>query len=329
MKDWTVWREGVRQLDLLAHWREQGRLDGEGWRRARALVDAGPAGAPWRGMLEQLSLWLSVLLLGSAVICFIAANWDALDRFARLYGAQALLAAAALAAWRFGLARPVGQALLLLAGLLLGGVLALVGQTYQTGADTWQLFALWAALLLPWLLVAQSPAMSLLWALVANVALALLVSEWWRGDMEIWLALGLFNVALAVAWDAIGGHVAGLAGHLGPRLLVAAGLLGLTLAALGDVFGWYAEIRVGLPAWLIVVAAVGLMALRRRDLPLLSVASLSVIAVATSLLARLFLDAFALHTFGLLVLTASVLAQVAFASDRLRRLALEWADERA
>lgn len=327
MKDWTQWREGVRQLDVLAHWRERGALDGADWRRARALVDAGPAGAPWRGVLEQLSLWLSVVLLGSALICFVAANWDALDRFARLVGVQALLVIAALAAWRFGLARAAGQAALLLAGLLLGGLLALVGQTYQTGADTWQLFAAWAALLLPWLLVAQSPAMSLLWALVANVALALLVQEWWRGDIEVWLALGLFNVALAVVWDIAGRYAAGLGGGLGPRLLLSAGLFGVTLAALGDVFGWRSEIGPGLLAWVIVVAMTGTVALRRRDLAVLSVAALSVIAVVTSLLGRFLFDALNLSTAGLLLLTLAVLAQVALAGDRLRRLALEWADE--
>ncbi len=43
-----------------------------------------------------------------------------------------------------------GKAALLLATLLLGVFLALFGQTYQTGADPWQLFANWALLILPW-----------------------------------------------------------------------------------------------------------------------------------------------------------------------------------
>lgn len=329
MNDWARWRDGMRQLDLLAHWRERGHVDANAWQRARARVDAGPAGAPWRGVLEQLTLWLSVVLLGSAVICFIAANWDALGRFARLYGLQALLVVAALVAWRLGLARAAGQAALLLAGLLLGGLLALFGQTWQTGADTWQLFALWAVLLLPWLLVALSPAMSLLWALVANVALLLWVLEWARSDLAVWLALGVFNVGLAALWDWTGRRVVDLSADLGPRLLLATGLFGLTLAALGDVFGWHGDIGVGALLWLLLVVAIAALALRRRDLAVLAVAALSVIAVLSALLARLLFDALDLHSSGLLLMTLAVLGQIGFASGHLRRLATEWADERA
>ena len=51
--------------------------------------------------------------------------------------------------------RPAGKAALLAAALLTGGLLALIGQTYQTGADTFELFATWAALILPWVLAIQ------------------------------------------------------------------------------------------------------------------------------------------------------------------------------
>ena len=45
---------------------------------------------------------------------------------------------------------PVWRApLALLVFLITGGLFASIGQTYQTGADPWQLFALWAALGLP------------------------------------------------------------------------------------------------------------------------------------------------------------------------------------
>lgn len=329
MKDWTAWREGVRQLDLLAYWRERGHLDDATWSRARALVDAGPAGAPWRGALEQLCLWLSVVLLGAAVICLIAANWDALDRFARLYGVQALLIAAALAAWRLGLERPAGQAALLLAGLLLGGLLALVGQTWQTGADTWQLFAAWAVLLLPWLLVALSPAMNLLWALVANMALLLLMREWAAGSYTVWVVIGLFNIVLAMLWDWLGRRIPSLSGRLGPRLLVAAALSSLTLATLAELLGATGDtVGLGAMCWLAVVAGCAVLAFRRRDLPSLSLAAMSVIAVLTTALARLLFDGMDLAGGGLLIMVLAVLGQIGFAGDRLRRLATEWADER-
>lgn len=210
---WKRWRMQAVQLDRLARWRENGGLDVDAWQRARALLAEDHAGPPWRDVLERLSLWLAVVLLGAAAICFIAANWDALDRFTRLAGLQAVLAAAAVAASRLGLERGAGQAALLLAGLLLGGLLALVGQTWQTGADTWQLFAAWAGLLLPWLLLAAHPGMSLLWATVANLALWLFLDERLSAMDLLWLLLALFNLALAGVWETAGRRLPALSGR--------------------------------------------------------------------------------------------------------------------
>ena len=68
--------------------------------------------------------------------------------------------------------------------MLVGGLLALIGQTYQTGADPWQLFALWALLALPWCLGARSDMLWAPWALVAMTACVLWAdaharSAWW------------------------------------------------------------------------------------------------------------------------------------------------------
>lgn len=136
MSWWRQWGEDTGTADVLAQWRASGALDAAAWSRGRQLLGPPPAPALWRSFLEHSTLWLAACLLAAAVICFVAANWDQLGRFGRLYGLQAAMALAAGAALRLGLARPAGQAALVLAGVLLGGVLALVGQTYQTGADT-------------------------------------------------------------------------------------------------------------------------------------------------------------------------------------------------
>ncbi|MET0204922.1 MAG: DUF2157 domain-containing protein [Casimicrobiaceae bacterium] len=59
----------------------------------------------------------------------------------------------ALAVWR-GLDTLPGKAALV-AALLAGALLALVGQVYQTGADTFELFAAWAVAIV--VLVARMP----------------------------------------------------------------------------------------------------------------------------------------------------------------------------
>lgn len=50
---------------------------------------------------------------------------------------------------------------------------AVFGQIYQTGADAWQLFALWAACIAPWLPIRPATALWALWVTTLNIALAL------------------------------------------------------------------------------------------------------------------------------------------------------------
>ncbi len=117
---------------------------------------------------------LAALLLGAGLIFWVAANWQDQTRAFKLHLLEAAVLASSLAA----LAWPRGRtALLLLATLALGGLLAFVGQTYQTGADAWQLFATWAALALVWALAVRRDALWALWLLIAGLALAL-----WSGD---------------------------------------------------------------------------------------------------------------------------------------------------
>jgi uncharacterized membrane protein len=117
---------------------------------------------------------LAALLLGAGLIFWVAANWQAQTRHFKFLLIQALLLVSVAGA----LAWPRGRtALLLLATLALGGLLAFIGQTYQTGADPWQLFAAWAALALLWVTVARSDGLWALWVLIAGTGIAL-----WSGD---------------------------------------------------------------------------------------------------------------------------------------------------
>ena len=106
---------------------------------------------------------LGAALLGMGLICWVAANWEDLGRMGRCALLQGVLAAA----WVGAFAVPKARVpLLLLALLAIGGLFAYFGQTYQTGADPWQLFALWAALALPLCLVARSDVLWTPWMLI-------------------------------------------------------------------------------------------------------------------------------------------------------------------
>ncbi|TXI28054.1 MAG: DUF2157 domain-containing protein [Ottowia sp.] len=107
---------------------------------------------------------------GLGIVLWIAANWDVMGRMQRFALLQGFVLAMCLgAAWSRRARAPLG----LLALLGIGGLLAYFGQTYQTGADPWQLFALWAALGLPLALAARSDVVWLPWTLAAHTGLAL------------------------------------------------------------------------------------------------------------------------------------------------------------
>src|SRR3954466_3346385 len=144
-------------------WLDSGRV--APGRADEALRAAGllPSPAEWRTMLGRLSLWVETVAMAAALIFFFAFNWDDLGRFAKFGLVEAAVLAALLACWRVPFDGGPGKAILLLLSLLTGALLALAGQVYQTGADTYELFAYWAVLILPWVLVSRFSPLWLLW----------------------------------------------------------------------------------------------------------------------------------------------------------------------
>ncbi len=193
-----------------------------------------------------LEWWLprGVALLGSALIglggvFWIAANWDTLGRlgqFALLQGAVLVMGVGAM--WHAPARVPLG----LLALLAMGALFAYFGQTYQTGADPWQLFALWAALALPLCLALRSDALWTPWSLLAMTAVALWVQA---HAGHRWQVAPDHLATYLVGWAAALALVAGLshparrftgAGVWALRCALSLALAMITLTALGGLF---------------------------------------------------------------------------------------------
>ena len=322
------WRETAADLAVLRGWRREGAI------AATGPDDLPPDGVQWRGFLDAVTLWLGVALCAAAVVCFVAANWDALGRFARLGVMEAALVAATLTAWWLGIARPAGQAALALATVLLGGLLAVVGQTYQTGADTWELFALWTALALPWTLAACNTAHWLGWALLLNLTIGLRLGlrtfDLPFPEAGVALPLGLLDLALAMAWAGLARWRSGLVeslglGPSGARLLAVTAIALLTWSAMLHILDAprgvsFATRAFATAIWAVATLVVGGIALRgRRDLPVLATLMLGVIAVLTSTLSKTLLDGH--PPSGVFLLIAfTVVVQATLAAIALRRL---------
>ena len=138
-----------------------------------AAVDAVRDEAFWArwGMRALLALGVGQFLAG--VVFFFAYNWNDLSDIAKFAVIEVALAIAVGGALLVGLDRVFGQMLLIAASVLTGVLLAVIGQVYQTGADVFELFAVWAVLILPWTIISRHPVHWLLWLVVAEVALVL------------------------------------------------------------------------------------------------------------------------------------------------------------
>jgi uncharacterized membrane protein len=150
----TVKEEACMDLRLaLYELAAQHRLDAAAARQLQQVAGLHDEPAMLATWLPRGVAVLAAALGGLGVIFWLAANWDTLGRFGRfalLQGVFVVMCAGALL-------KPAARTpLLLLALLAVGGLFAYFGQTYQTGADPWQLFALWAALTLPLCLAARS-----------------------------------------------------------------------------------------------------------------------------------------------------------------------------
>jgi len=215
---------------------------------ALELSGARPSAGAWRAFAAWLMQGTGIAAVGAGIIFFVAANWQdygVMGRFVLLQAA--LLVAVGIAAWREPPHR-VGAAALVLAILLTGGLLALFGQSYQTGADLFELFLAWALLALPFALAAQSGAAWATWWIVLNVGMGLYCGmigpqhflwSWLdRGGITRTLVL-LVPCAVNVGGAALFEHL-GRTRHAAhaPRWLVR------LLLALGFIYGTVASIAV-------------------------------------------------------------------------------------
>jgi len=261
------------------------------------------------------------------MICLVAANWSELGRFVRLGGLQAILLIVALAALHPALSPTARSLVLLLASMLLGALLALVGQTWQTGADPWQLFALWAALMVCWAVAACSVVVWLAWGAIANVALALWAQT--LADADVWralLAFTAFNIFALAMWETAWRRLGWLRHSAGPRV-IASWLLGVlacytVLHSIGEpILALRGKAGIALACWAVAASGIAFYYLRaRRDLAMLALVLVTVIGVLTVHIA-LWLDwggGMAPTQVGVLALL--VLAQGALSARWLRRL---------
>jgi uncharacterized membrane protein len=309
-------------------WAERGAIPNERLVEALAVAGITPGAPQWRVFLDQFLLWCGAAFLGAGAIFFIASNWTGLARYQKFGLVEAALVTSVIAAWGLGIDRVAGKAALLVASLATGGLLALFGQTYQTGADTWELFATWGALVLPWILVARFAPLWVLWIAIVNLAIALyfrsspfLLGIAMDPERQAW-ALFIFNTLALAVWELLAQHREWLDERWAVRLLATAGGTAITGLAVVAVADWNGQIIavIAYLAWLVVNHLVYRHII--VDLFMIAGTFLSVIVTVTVFLATHVFESSTAEA-GFLLTALAVIGITAGAAAWLRRIASE------
>jgi uncharacterized membrane protein len=236
---------------------------------------------------------LAATLCGLGVILAIAANWGMLGRGGRFALLQSFFLLMCVgASWR----QVARTSLSLLALLAIGALFAYFGQTYQTGADPWQLFAVWAVLGLPLCLSARSDVLWAPWVLVMVTAISLWVhahtGHRWRVesvDLAAHVIGWCSTLALTFSLSPVLQRFSG-AGPWALRTALTLTTIMITLTALGGLFREPVAAHYWLGLVMLMVAAGALALPRLYELYGLSAASLGLNTLIVAGLARALFD---------------------------------------
>lgn len=131
-----------------------------------------PPLAWWRWTSRVLLLVGAALVL-AGVVFFFAWSWAGMSAWTKFGLIECGLVGCVIAAWLVGVDKLAGKVLTLAAAALTGLLLAVYGWTYQTGADSYETFLLWALLIFGWVAIARFGPLWIMWLMALNTGIAL------------------------------------------------------------------------------------------------------------------------------------------------------------
>ena len=306
----------VRQT--LAKLIEQQHLNPSSIPEAIRLAELSPQPRQWQYFVSQLLLWFGSVAIAFGLIFFIAANWQSMGHIAKFALVESAIVLAIIAYVKFYQNKVIRQASLLVAMLFVGGLMALFGQVYQTGADPWQLFFNWALLTTPWVFISRQSLMWLFWLALINLSISLYQNTF-CGFLNLGLTLFLLNTLAFFLWQVAAFKINWL-NKVWPLnvLALVSGYFGLWMF----LEGLFDDKPLNILLWCLwAVAIYYVYRMRSLNMFMLAGWSLSILVVSNALVIRLFSDA--LNTFSFLVLTSLTIGLGTYLSMWLKGLSKE------
>lgn len=277
--------------------------------KALGLSGVYPDNDSWRRFIEYVLLILGVMALATSVVFFIAYNWDAMGRFAKFGLLEALIVLCIGVYWKtysgtqaLSDDEPLkkkrvlfAQLALFLASVFVGVLLAFYGQTYQTGADTWELFLTWSLLIIPWVLVAGFAPLYLLWLALMNTAIILYYTTFnsvlgmlLLSTAELFWVLTILNTSAFLIAEWLEHRFAGTPHSWLNRIIAVSAGLPMSLLVLDGIFSRNSHFLPPFIVWLLSLSILILYFRRYKpDLFMLAMGCLSAITIIIAGIARL------------------------------------------
>lgn len=292
-------------------------------------IDAGglhPDEKEWRRFSDRLLLWSGGLSLAFSLMFFIAYNWSRIGHLFKFAMVEICIILAVAVYWKTEKKSSAAKVSLMAATICLGVLLALYGQTYQTGADPWELFFNWALLMLPWAVIGRFPAIWVLWLFLINLSVTLYFNtfgsffRFLSGETALYWYIFIINTCALAVWEVAANRWEWLRERWPVRLLISAGASTLTLLVLLFILDDDGS-GTSLLIWVFWLAGLYLVYRKQHlDLFMLSAGCLSGIVIVTTFVGKHILDDGEPGSFLLLaILVAGMGAGAAFWLNSINR----------
>jgi len=247
------------------------------------LAKIKPTTNAWLVFINNLFLWLGCIALSLSVIFFIAFNWTKMGRFAKFTLVEFALILAIVAYLKVKLTSVASSAALIFATFMLGALMALFGQTYQTGADPWQLFFNWALLMTPWAIIGRFASIWIIWLVLINLSIALYCDVYlnplsliFASKINLAWTFFSFHVLSFMTWYLLSPSIVWMQKQWAIRILALSAGISITHLMLSAIFDHGITNSLALPVWVMFFATIYWLYRKRSiDLFMLAGACLS------------------------------------------------------
>nr|WP_299171564.1 DUF2157 domain-containing protein [uncultured Allomuricauda sp.] len=191
----NITREDIQIINKHSNWSEKGI--------AKTLKqNVYNTSHTWQAFLKLFLLCLGVSFITFGILFFFAYNWADLHKFIKIGLVEGLIIAIALIVLYSRMSQLIKNVLITAASILVGVLLAVFGQIYQTGANAYDLFLGWTLLISLWAFVSNFAPLWLLYIVLLNTTFMLYtkqVAHDWSADF-VYTLFFVFNTLIALTF---------------------------------------------------------------------------------------------------------------------------------